>query len=336
VAGRASQSGPAAGSVPPGGSAAPGGSGDSYGRLREIYARQGDELQVGLDGVGFLFLGFPDRSAQADGMSFKGKEIRNGKTWFTFQALKLGTYDLDFLLQQNTTGKSDKETVRVHVVTEQDFSTAVNQQPGQGTADAVNVETGDPAFAGKLTSLGAYQSAIAELQKGYREGNPGLNDQLAALYMRVGSYDTAATYYRKNLAPSNEFTQRAVLGLVSIAIAKKDHQALMASLKQFLAIRDPSAEEPLIRSIRMETDRAETGLALDLAAEYAATYPNGRWRDESDFLTANLLEMNSQFRDIARARELYRSILTRYPESAFAAAARARLSYIDRHFFQVR
>ena len=66
-------------------------------------------------------------------MSFKGKEIRSSKTWFTFQALKLGTYDLDFLQQENTTGKSDKETVRVHVVTEQDFSAAVNQQPGQGS-----------------------------------------------------------------------------------------------------------------------------------------------------------------------------------------------------------
>ena len=77
-----------------------GGGGDSYGRLREIYARQGDELQVGLDGLGFLFLGFPDRSPLADGMSFKGKEIRSGKTWFTFQALKLGTYDLDFLLRK--------------------------------------------------------------------------------------------------------------------------------------------------------------------------------------------------------------------------------------------
>ena len=73
--------------------------------MREIYARQGDELQVGLDGAGFLFLGFPDRSPLADGMSFKGKENRNGKTWFTFQALKLGTYDLDFLQQENTTGK---------------------------------------------------------------------------------------------------------------------------------------------------------------------------------------------------------------------------------------
>src|SRR5208337_4790129 len=96
-----------------------------YGRLREIYARQGDVLQVGLDGVGYLFLGFPDARGQADGMSFKSKENRNNKTWFTFQALKLGTYDLDFLQQDNTAGRTTRETVRVHVVSDQDFNAAV-------------------------------------------------------------------------------------------------------------------------------------------------------------------------------------------------------------------
>jgi tetratricopeptide (TPR) repeat protein len=320
----------------PGATRSPNGPAESYGRLREIYARQGDELQVGLDGSGFLFLGFPDRSQLADGMSFKGKEIRNNKTWFTFRALKLGTYDLDFLMQENTTGKSDKETVRVHVVTEQDFSAAVNPPSGQGGADTGAVETADTEFAGRLTNMGAYASALAELQKGYREGNPGLNDQIASLYMRMGSYDAAGKYYSRNLVPPNEYSQRAVVGLVSIATAQKDQKALMASLKQFLAIKDPSVEEPLIRAIRMEANRAEIGLGLDLAGEYAARYPNGRWRDEADFLMANLLEGDSQFRDIARARELYRGILASDPESTFAAAAREHLSYIDRHFYQVR
>ncbi|HUJ75757.1 MAG TPA: hypothetical protein VL359_12895, partial [bacterium] len=70
----------------------------------------GDDVQVSLDGVGFLFLGFPDRSPDGDGMSFKGKDTRDGKTWFSFKALKLGTYDLDFLKQDNATGTSSRDT----------------------------------------------------------------------------------------------------------------------------------------------------------------------------------------------------------------------------------
>ncbi len=123
----------------------------TYGRLREIYARQGDVLQVGLDGIGFLFLGLPDR--QADGVSLKTKENRNNKTWFTFQAIKLGTYDLDFLQQDNLAGKSTRETVRVHVVSDQDFNAAVAPQQGQDSGEPGSTELGDPAFAQKLAGI---------------------------------------------------------------------------------------------------------------------------------------------------------------------------------------
>ena len=44
-----------------------------YGRLREIYARQGDVLQVGLDGVGFLFLGLADAQASGDCVQDQGE-----------------------------------------------------------------------------------------------------------------------------------------------------------------------------------------------------------------------------------------------------------------------
>jgi len=307
-----------------------------YGRLREIYARQDDVLQVGLDGVGFLFLGFPDSMGQADGMAFKSKENRNNKTWFTFQALKIGTYDLDFLQQDNTAGRTAKETVRVHVVSDQDFNAAVAQQPGPDPDAPGTEETGDPVFARKLSTLGSYQAAVVELLKGYKDGNPPLNDQIAGLYMRMGSYEAAGKYYGKNLSPQNAFTSSAVTGLVRIAVFQNDQQGLLSYLKQFLALKDPSMEEPLVQCVRMEKARSEIGMALDLAGEYLKRFPDGVWRDEADYLTAQLLEADSQFRDLARARDLYSGILTSHPESAFADSARQRLQYIDRHFIQVR
>jgi hypothetical protein len=309
---------------------------DSYGRLREIYARQGDEVQIGLDGTGFLFLGFPDTSPQTDGMSFKGKENRNNKTWFSFQPLKLGTYDLDFLRQDNSTGKSNKETVRVHVVSDQDFSIAMNQQQGQDQSSAAIVEPGDTAFAERLSGLGANEAAIVELLKGYKDGNPALNEQIASLYMRTGAYDAAGKYYQKNMSPPTPFTTAAVLGMVRIAIAQKDQQGLMSYLKQFLAVKGPGMEETLMRAARMEKEKGETGVALDLAAEYTTRYPDGNWSDEAAFLMAQLLEADSRYRNIARARDIYLEITRSHPESTFASAARERLLYLERHFFEVR
>lgn len=308
----------------------------SYGRLREIYARQGDEVQIGLDGAGFLFLGFPDRTPQGDGMSFKGKENRNNKTWFTFQPLKLGTYDLDFLRQDNSTGQSSKETVRVHVVSDQEFSLAMNQQQGPDQSGGGQGEPGDAAFAERLFGLGANEAAIAELLKGYKDGNPALNDQIASLYMRTGAFDAAGKYYQKNISPQTPYTTSAVLGMVHIAIAQKDQQAFMSYLKQFLAVKAPGMEETLIQAARMEKEKGETGVALDLAGEYNMRYPEGTWRDEAAFLMAQVLEADSRYRDIARARNLYLEIVHGYPEGKFASPARDRLLYLERHFFEVR
>jgi tetratricopeptide (TPR) repeat protein len=330
--GTGASSGASSAAAPSAGTAPGASPSNTYGRVREIYARQGDTLQVGLDGVGFLFLGLPD--AQSDGMSFKSKENRDNRTLFTFQALKLGTYDLDFLQQDNMAGKTSRETVRVHVVSDQDFNAAVAAPAS--SPDAAPGDRGDPLFAQKLATLGSYQAAVAELLKGYREGNPGLNDQIASLYMRMGSYDAAEKYYARNLTPATDYTPRAVIGLVRVAVVQDDQQALLSYLKQFLAVSDPAAEEPLIQAVRMEKKRAEIGMALDLAGEYVTRYPSGTWRDEADYLTAQLLESDSQFRDIARARQLYRDIVAGHPESPYADTARQRVLYIDRHFYQVR
>lgn len=306
----------------------------SYGRLREVFARVGDDVQIGLDAPGFLFLGFPDRSPQGDGISFKGKDTREGKTWFTFRAVKLGTYDLDFLRQDNSTGTSSKETVRVHVVSDEDFSAAV---AGGGTAPASPAaEAGDPLFADRLASLGQYDAAIAELLKGYREGDPQRNSRIAQLSMLTGSYDAAAKFYTKNLGAAAPWGDGAVIGLTRVAIAQKDQPELLSLLKKLLSAKDPGLEETLIAAARMERDRREVGVGIDLANEYVTRYPSGAWRDEADFILAQLLEADSPFRDIARARALYRGILDQHPASVFAPAARDRVEYIDRHFFQVR
>ncbi|MGA2613890.1 MAG: hypothetical protein ABSG38_10595 [Spirochaetia bacterium] len=306
----------------------------TYGKLREIYARQGDDVQIGLDGLGFLFLGFPDRGPDGDGMSFKGKDTRDGKTWFSFKALKLGTYDLDFLRQDNSTGTSSKETVRVHVVSDADFSAAVAQ--GQQQTPASAEVAGDPAFAAKLSSVGQYDAAIAELLKGYREGNPGLNDQIAQLYFRTGAYDAAGKYFTKNLAERGQYGDSAVIGLARIAVIQKDQPQLLSLLRRLLAVKDPGLEEALIAAVRLEREKQEAGLGIDLATEYISRYSDGRWRDEADYLLAQLLEQDSQFRDLARARATYKEILDKYPESAFASRARQRIGYIDRHFFEIR
>ncbi len=312
-------------------------------RVREIYARQGDELQVGLEGQGFLFLGFGNQPGQSDGISFKGKETRDKKSYFTFKALKFGTYDLGFLQQDNTTGKSIRETVRVHVVPESEFTAAVEggQAPtviGQGLSPVAlgTASVGDYQYAEKLSSLGAREAALTEFLKGYAEGNGYLNDRIAALYLAGGDLDAAEKYYAKNLTLSGSSAESGILGMVRIALAREDARGLLSYLKPFLAIEDLAIEEQLIQAARLELRTGGTGVGLELLAEYAKRYPEGKWRDEAGWLTGQLYETNSPLRDIAKARESYRDLLRAFPESAFANMARERVRYINEHFFIIR
>jgi hypothetical protein len=154
--------------------------------------------------------------------------------------------------------------------------------------------------------------------------------------MRTADYEAAEKYYLKNLTAANPFWDNAVLGLFRIAIIRNDQKGILNRLKQFLAVRDPAAEDVYVQAVRIETRGQQIGVGLELAGEYAKRYPDGKWRDEIDFLAAQLLEADSPFRDISRARDIYQGILRRFPESAFADPARDRLQYIERHFFQVR
>jgi len=312
-------------------------------RMREIYARQGDELQVGLEGQGFLFLGFGNQPGQSDGMSFKGKETRDRKSYFTFKALKFGTYDLGFLQQDNATGKSVRETVRVHVVPEAEFTAAVEggQAPvamGQGISPVAlgAAAVGDYPYAEKLASLGAREAALAEFLKGYTEGNGYLNERIAALYFTGGDLDAAEKYYAKNLPLAGRPAENGVLGMVRVALARDDARGFLAYLKPFLAIQELSIEEQLIQAAQLELGTGGAGVGLELLAEYAKRYPQGSWRDEADWLRGQLYEANSSFRDIARARASYSDLLQAFPESAFANMARERVRYIDEHFFIIR
>ncbi|HTP57829.1 MAG TPA: hypothetical protein VMM82_02860, partial [Spirochaetia bacterium] len=151
-----------------------------------------------------------------------------------------------------------------------------------------------------------------------------------------GAYDAAEKYYTKNVAEQGRYGESAVLGLVSVAIAQNDQPGFLSLLKRLLAVKDPALEDTLLAAARFEKEKSEAGLGIDLAGEYLSRFPDGKGRDEADFILGQLLEMDSQFRDLARARATYREILDRYPESVYAGRARDRIGYIDRHFFEIR
>ncbi len=304
-------------------------------RMREIYARISDEVEIGLEGEGYVFLGFPDK-IQANGMSFKSKQARDGKTYFKFKAFALGNFDLAFQRQDNASGKITKEEVRIHVVSDADFAAAVDRQAGIPARDTAQAETPDLAYADSLVLLGKYDAAILEYMKGYRESDSSINDRVASVYLRTGDAEAAEKYYKRNLSPGGAYYERAVLGLVRSTLARRDAAAFLSYLKPFLSIKELDIEDPLVQAAVFQKERGDIGVGLALMAEYVKRYPKGTRWDEAYFLLAQFLEADSPYRDIARAKEIYTMILSTFPESKFASPSRDRLRYIEQHFYYVR
>ncbi len=305
-------------------------------RMREIFARASDEVEIGLEGESCLFLGFTG-STDKNGMVFKSKEARGGKTYFKFKAISKGTYDLSFQRQDNAKGKISKEAVRINVVPDAEFQAAVDKQTSvPKTTGAAQTEKADIAHADSLFRLGKYDAAVAEYLKGYDEGDGFINDRVASIYAKAGSLDAAEKYYELNMVPDGPYYEQAVLGLVRIALARRDSASFLSYLKPFLAIRNLDIGDSLLQAAIFLRERGENGVGVALLNEYMKRYPRGLNWDQAYYLLAQFLESDSPYRDIARAKELYSVILQDIPESRYAGPSKDRIRYIDQHFYYVR
>jgi tetratricopeptide (TPR) repeat protein len=226
------------------------------------------------------------------------------------------------------------------VLPEAEFAEAVARQAAglqaASSSRPAEADVGDPAFAERLAAMGKETAAIAELLKGYREGDPSLDDRIATLYAGGGDLDAAEKYWRKNYDRADPWSTRAVVGLARIATARRDVPAWLAIHRRLLAVSGMPIGDVLVDGAAMARELGEVGLGLDLLREYARRYPNGARMDEAAWHSAQLLELDTRFRDLKRARELYAALLRDFPESPFAAGALERVRWLDQHVFLVR
>ena len=338
-------------------------------REREILARRNDQVEIVLDGEGWILLG---SRAGLEGLSPQGREEGQGRTLFRFRAEKLGEYLLGFQLQDHTRGGAREERVRLRVLTDPEFARALagsrgaadgreappgptapgGRPPADGGPAAASPETaapgpagaGEPAgFADRLFRLEQYPAALEGYLRAYAEGNPALNDRIGFIYLQLHQYDEAARYYEKNRQAPPDFDQRAVVGLVRSAVGSAGGPVAGAAVRQlirladdFLNVRAVPIEDDLLAASRVLMTRGEPGIAAGLLEEYLSRYPQGSRLDEACLLLGRVHEGEPPLRDLSRSRDYYRRVVEEFPESTFYPDASARLQYLNRYFFYIR
>jgi outer membrane protein assembly factor BamD (BamD/ComL family) len=89
-----------------------------------------------------------------------------------------------------------------------------------------------------------------------------------------------------------------------------------------------------VRQARQEFDAGHVEQALTILDAMKRRFPVGT--DEAWWLYGQLLEANSPSRDIRLALDYYRRLVSEYPQSSRFEAARQRIAYLERYYFNIR
>lgn len=301
-------------------------------RVRDMWARRGDRVEISFGNRGWVFLGLRD-SRELKGLIFLGSKELGGKVIFHFRSEDYGVYLLEFQLQDNRTATVKNESVRLSVVTLEEFdsrlASAAIEMPDKGEGERF-------LLAEKLYGLGQYEAALKEYISGYREGLPLVNDRIASIYLQSGEYQAAAKFYEKNRLSGGELGEKAVIGLVRSYLALEDSIKLLGLLDKFLGLEYLSIEEDLMHLIHYEIEHGEPTLTYELLTEYVSGFPRGVFLDEVYFLFGQLFEGESPYRDLERSKEYYLRVYEEFPISGFSEEARERVKYLERYFFYIR
>ncbi|HRY81783.1 MAG TPA: hypothetical protein P5313_15315, partial [Spirochaetia bacterium] len=96
----------------------------------------------------------------------------------------------------------------------------------------------------------------------------------------------------------------------------------------------PSSPEELLRLAREDLAASRIAGVLEVLDRYMLLFPFGS--DEAHYLYAKAYEQNTPYRDIKKAYSNYRRVRDEWPRSPFWKESAERVSYIERHYFDIR
>ncbi len=296
---------------------------------RTIFARLGDDVEFSFNENGWLLL---EKPPAGSGLAYVSRHIEDGRTLFKFRGRKIGDYLLPFQYQDQSRGTITRRTIEIKVVSQQDFDAAMGGR--ESKADKAD-KAKRRASAARLLELGDFKDALREYLSSYSEGDPDLNQLIAALALREKDYPNAILYWKKNLDAGGKPRDQAVLGLVRAYAAVNDRNALAGLVRPLLAVRIRPIEDELGLLIDFFNDRRDAALEYDLLREYLKRFPAGARLDEVLFLLGQLYEFSTPILDFTKSRECYAAVVKNFPESRYFAPSRERIKFLDRHYFRV-
>lgn len=339
---------------------------ESAWRERAARVASGSEVIVVLPGQGWLYVG---QEYGGGSVRFLGKERVGGNESFAFRIADPGEYGLWFQQQNPATGSLVNE--RLSLLAQRDatesrvdladiprgttieaLTTAATGRPAAtvpfgelpnrpGAGDGGPGAATDESAAGALTEAAsdepvAVDALVARARDLVESGDPRAAALMIADATLDGGVDLTAI---DEAAPG-------LLGELVATVAPEGDAALSALWQ---SIADIELSSSALARAALVSEALERGDVPALLAGIGRLDEGSsrRWNDvlarleragddETVFGLAQALEAPGADRDLRRAATLYRWIVDDRPLSRHWDASRARLEYLDRHYFEVR
>jgi hypothetical protein len=307
---------------------------------RTVTAYVGQYIEIPFRGPGWVYLG---ELGSRRGVYYDSRRIDGEGMVFVFRANEEGSYSLKFNRQDFIRDYVINDYVQVKVLPPPEItgsvwhSTAVvpdrvyagprwppaDEDPslaGTNPADASPPDSSRPAIASDLPET-AGQAAV--------QSTPGLSETAGQVTQPTPTTQ-AATQPRPASAQPVPATQPESATQPAAQGEAAPETANSAGEAAGLAV----LPDAYLAKAKAEYDAGRIAGALETLDQFRAAYPGGS--DEAYWLYGQALEASGPNRDIRLALDYYRRLTREYPQSSRYDAARRRIAYLERFYFNIQ
>ena len=277
---------------------------------RSVSLKKGETLVITYPGSGWIYMG---STSEYNNLASRGRKLGTTDTKYTLLAKEAGTQIHHFYKIDNLTGEYIDDYIEVTVLEKKGNSSTVVNAPDYSEVVPKKPET--PAKATPKT-------------------NPVQKSETT-------EQTTQDTTTQTSVTPTDTTTKTsAATTKTATTSPKKDEVIEIEPEETVIVIDEDENEEEQVPDLEPLLEKARTGVSskkYDDAYEALTQYLEFSTdnRDEALYLLGQLLESDSQYKNIKQAVETYQTLCDSYPASKYWEQANKRIVYLKRFYINI-
>ena len=271
---------------------------------RSVSLKKGETLVITYPGSGWIYMG---STSEYNNLASRGRKLGTTDTKYTLLAKEAGTQIHHFYKIDNLTGEYIDDYIEVTVLEKKGSSSTVVNAPD-------------------------YSQVVPKKPETPAKATPKTNPVQKSETTEQTTQDTTA---QTSVAPTDTTTKSSA----STTKAKQEEDVIEVEPEDTVIVIDEDEPEETI-DLEPFLEKARTGVsskkydeAYTALTQYLEFSTDNR--DEALYLLGQLLESDSQYKNIKQAVETYQTLCDSYPASKYWEQANKRIVYLKRFYINI-